>query len=285
MAEYIREGKCIFCGGDKNTTSFNTKPHILPHSMGGEIVGVDICDECNHYFGTPIHGMPGSIEEALKDVFGVSQYFMLLTTKYNNNPPHNFYLHSRWFEYRHSKRQLKLKQHVLMDRQLRIKATTLFRRGLYEVFLQSLHKYGVSVNNPAFDHARKFARFGEGDLPVFYLINRGVYLIDPEALEHPEIRFSDDIVKEIEDYGFFTFIMHGHILVLTVTQTTQEKFYSYMNRRFDGLCNPHGFYPGFKVLTDFREMDFDLRSMHNNGGIITINASEELQKLKSVVLQ
>lgn len=43
--------------------------------MGGDTIGVDICDECNSYFGTPIKEMPGSIEEAVKDVFGISRYF------------------------------------------------------------------------------------------------------------------------------------------------------------------------------------------------------------------
>lgn len=35
--------------------------------MGGDTIGVDICDECNSYFETPINEMPGSIEEAVKE--------------------------------------------------------------------------------------------------------------------------------------------------------------------------------------------------------------------------
>lgn len=282
MAEYIREGKCIFCGRDKTSTTFHNKPHILPRSMGGEIVGEDVCDDCNHFFGTPLKGLPGSIEEAIKDIFGVSRHFMLLTTKYNNAPPPKFILRSRWFEYKHSKKKLRLKQQMLLNRQLRINATTLFRRGLYEVFLQSLHNYGISANNDAFNYARRFARYGEGDMPVFFLVNRGIYLIDTETLEHPEIRFSEDIINDIVEYGFFTFIIHGHILVLTVTPTSKEKFVAFMEKRFTGLCSPEGFYPGFKLLTDFSEMDFDLRSMRNNGGIAKPNTTQLLQMLNTI---
>ena len=48
---YIKTGTCIFCGKSYPAVSFYTKPHVLPKSMGGDIIGVDICDKCNKYFG------------------------------------------------------------------------------------------------------------------------------------------------------------------------------------------------------------------------------------------
>lgn len=38
--------------------TFYTKPHIGPHNFDGKEIGVDVCDDCNHYFDTaPKAGM------------------------------------------------------------------------------------------------------------------------------------------------------------------------------------------------------------------------------------
>lgn len=51
--DYINKGTCIFCGKDVTQTTFKEKPHTMPKSLGSINIGVDICDECNHYFGQP----------------------------------------------------------------------------------------------------------------------------------------------------------------------------------------------------------------------------------------
>ena len=49
--------------------------------MGGNIIGVDICDECNHYFGSPdalIANPPRfAVEVCVKEVMNISQHFFL----------------------------------------------------------------------------------------------------------------------------------------------------------------------------------------------------------------
>ena len=49
---YKEVGKCIWCGATEGNTSFETAPHILPRRLGGTEIGFDVCDNCNHYFGT-----------------------------------------------------------------------------------------------------------------------------------------------------------------------------------------------------------------------------------------
>ena len=49
---YTNKGVCIFCGKSVPEVTFNHRPHILPKSMGGTIIGADICDDCNEYFGS-----------------------------------------------------------------------------------------------------------------------------------------------------------------------------------------------------------------------------------------
>ena len=55
--EYIRKGKCIFCGKASPEVTFFEKPHTTPHSLGSDRIGFDICDSCNHFFGEPDKSM------------------------------------------------------------------------------------------------------------------------------------------------------------------------------------------------------------------------------------
>ncbi len=38
-----------------------TEPHVLPRRLGGKEIGFDVCDECNHSFGTVQRGWPAII--------------------------------------------------------------------------------------------------------------------------------------------------------------------------------------------------------------------------------
>ena len=53
---YINTGICIWCGKKFPEVSFQSKPHVLSKRLGGDEIGLDICDDCNHYFGTATQG-------------------------------------------------------------------------------------------------------------------------------------------------------------------------------------------------------------------------------------
>lgn len=55
---HINTGKCIWCGRTTEEARFTSDAHILPHSLGGSEIGTDVCDDCNHYFGTATRGVP-----------------------------------------------------------------------------------------------------------------------------------------------------------------------------------------------------------------------------------
>ncbi len=80
--KYINTGKCIWCGRtESDGATFYDKPHIVPHGLGGQEIGVDVCDDCNHYFGTAwtdpngdgqtneqvLYDYNGSIQNLVKD--------------------------------------------------------------------------------------------------------------------------------------------------------------------------------------------------------------------------
>lgn len=78
--EYIRKGKCIFCGKNSPEVTFFDKPHTTPHSLGSDRIGFDICDSCNHFFGEPDKSMfPRiSVEISVKEKFGVTRFMLNL---------------------------------------------------------------------------------------------------------------------------------------------------------------------------------------------------------------
>lgn len=92
--DYRNKGFCIFCGKDATQTTFKEKPHTMPKSLGSISIGVDICDECNHYFGQPDNLVFPKlcIEVCVKEIFSLMKTLL----NREDNPQR---LKSIYFEY------------------------------------------------------------------------------------------------------------------------------------------------------------------------------------------
>lgn len=203
--KFIKTGKCIWCGRtEAEGATFYTEPHIVPHSLGGKEIGVDVCDDCNHYFGTaPKAGMP-PIDLAFKEIFNAFITF-------GNNLNENTYKHFRsvFFEYRHSKHTIRIKPNF-NSRNI----TAQFKRGLYEVFLQKFHSVTGNGNHPMFDTVRKYARYGIGQLHVLYTFNHIILVPKDEQLL--KLPMGDKILEEMLQSGVYSFWLAGHLFYLEV---------------------------------------------------------------------
>ena len=205
-SKYINTGKCIWCGRSFPDVSFKTKPHILPGSLGGEEIGVDVCDECNHAFGTSSAGRP-SPDLVFKEVFAITRFMC-------SNLDENSYkqLHSIFFKYHHNTRTLSISK-AFNTRAI----TRQFKRGLYEVFLQKYHLFTGDGNNPKFAALRDFARYDRGDLRVFYAFNN-IVLTEDRNLP-PSLKISDVGIEEMNQNGAFMFWLYGHPFFMEVFPT------------------------------------------------------------------
>lgn len=125
---HIKTGNCIWCGKSFPEVSFVDRPHIVPQKLGGNEIGKDVCDECNHYFGTATKGVP-SVDMAFKEIFNAFRVF-------GRNTDENTYksLRSAFFNYRHKDHKIAIKPWFNS-----MVVTEQFKRGLYEVFLQKYH--------------------------------------------------------------------------------------------------------------------------------------------------
>ena len=203
MTIYSRTGKCIWCGRSSPDAVFSTEPHILPHSLGGHEIGVDVCDDCNHFFGTATKGVP-SINLAFKEIFSAFRTF-------GNNLDENTHksFSSVFFRYWHSKHKIIVKKNFnskVITRQ--------FKRGLYEVFLQKYHAYTGKGNLPMFEAVRQYARYGLGNLRVFYAYNNVILVAERD--NDVEVLMNEKIINEIMSSGLYMFWLFGHIFFIEV---------------------------------------------------------------------
>lgn len=204
--QYVKTGKCIWCGRTIPDVSFHTIPHIIPGSLGGNETGFDVCDECNHYFGTSQQRRP-SPDVVFKEIFNVTR----LTREDLDENTHKKFK-SIFFQYRHSHNAFIIKS-SFNERII----TTQFKRGLYEVFLQMYHKKTGDGNNPKFAAVRDFARFNKGELKVFYAFNNIV--LSPDFNADPELVISDNLIEDMNRTGVFLFWFFSHPLYLEVFPT------------------------------------------------------------------
>lgn len=257
MGKYSKTGKCIWCGRTEPIVTFSNKPHVLPDALGGEIVGYDICDDCNHYFGTCTRQNPISIDLEFKEIINAFRVFgsELSSDSYKK-------LNSIFFSYRHSKALINIKQsfkRISTEQHAR-----LFKRGLFNVFLQKYHYVTGKGDSPEFDEIRKFVRYDIGDQVVGYARNH--IILCEQDISHPDVPMSEKLIDNLEKYGVFTFHCIGHIFFLIVRPIT----FSVMKREFlekeaskyiirisgdEDICTLH----------DIMQLDFLMQRFHSQG--------------------
>lgn len=256
---YTNKGICIFCDKSAPEVTFENKPHLLPRSMGGNVIGVDICDDCNHYFGTIDALIPTppklAVEVCVKEVMNISQHFFLNRGKQKQK------LKSFLFNYYDSKRKLEYKNKNWKTKNFQLFFARQFKRGLFEIFLQTYHYKTGNGLDSKFDSIRRFARFNEGNAKLFYGLNRGLYLIGKEYMEHPFFPMTDSCIDEIENYGFYTLYLNGHLFFLEVVPKTEMDRNTYLNK----LCKEHriggSIYVNLQEIIYIDQIDFTLRSL------------------------
>lgn len=212
--KYINKGICIFCKSTKPDVTFNEKPHTMPRSLGSNSIGFDICDNCNHYFGQPdkLSNPPLTIEVCVKEILGLTKYLLEYQQK-----PSNTRLKSIYFEFWASTGKLKVKTKYKFTHDFQKALLNQFKRGLYEMFLQEYHKETKKGLDDRFDEVRNYARYNEGDIPLYHLQNSQGIITLTNKFSMPQFTFSESQIDDIESYGFCSLIIFGKWFYLEVT--------------------------------------------------------------------
>lgn len=222
MLKYIYDGKCIWCGRKDPIVTFESKPHILPKALGGNELCVDVCDECNHYFGTAEKHLP-NIDLVVREIF---EAYRLFGTNYYENKklPKKF----TFFHYDIKTGKIKLKN--------TFRASTItfqFKRGLYELFLQKYHNTTHKGNDSCWDWIRQYARYGTKyvlrEPHVYYAYNNITFT--PAEGELNSILMSDKLIEDVQEYGVFHMYLMGQNFFMEVLPSIfQRRGYDYMRK-------------------------------------------------------
>lgn len=217
VKEYISTGKCIWCGREKPNVSFRNAPHIVPKCLGGEEIGTDICDECNHAFGTAVQGSP-SIDSMFREVFEAYRFFLQLRTNEINDLRR---YKSCLFSYFRKTGIFKINNSYNLNT-----LTRQFKRSVFEVFLQKYHQKTSDGNNPKFDAVRNFARYNIGDLKLYYAFNNILLTENTPTGFDENVSFfmSPKMIDTMEKTGYFNLFLFGHNFYLEVLPITASMF-------------------------------------------------------------
>ena len=258
--EYIRKGKCIFCGKASPEVTFFEKPHTTPHSLGSDRIGFDICDSCNHFFGEPDKSMYPriAVETSVKEIFGVIRFMLHLEREGHEEDQ----LKSRYFNYWRSRNTLQIKSSFSGRASFRRVFTKQFKRGLYELFLQEYHLATEDGLDARFDRVRQFSRYGTGDLPIWHLQTR--MMLVESSLAVPKLTFSQPSLDEINTYGFYSMYLWGLWFYLEVTPKADLTREVYLREQAKKV-NVGGFVvKDMVLLQDIEQVDFTLRQLYGH---------------------
>ena len=225
---------CIWCFKDENETSFKSKAHTIPKSLGGQNYNKNVCDECNQYFGSYSTKDKYSVEEAFKEVLCITRFVLLTNTK-SKKKVGDF--KSKFFDLREKKGKLnlKLKTALLLKSGFQSNLCRNFKRGLYKVWYEEYcRQNSVIINvNDKFSNLRKFCRYDEGNLPVLYF-KRGIPIILQMKNEAatPVLKFERmDYLHSTNSFVEIEFL--SHVFGLLIDDTNENDFKKYMKNSIE----------------------------------------------------
>ena len=242
-SKYIKTGKCIWCGKtEEEGASFLNRPHVIPQKLGGNIIGVDVCDECNHYFGTCTKNERVSVDMAFKEVLQLSKLSLSAPGTSKNYSSKYFYINV-------DAKLIKPKGFGFP-----LKSFTIpFKRALCECFLQKYHSVTYRGNEGRFDMLRKFARYGVGDIPVYYTLNNVIFTLGTEI--PPDFIMDKVNVETVDRYGFYVLHLYGHIFTIDVIPNLEdEKKKSFFSNQ-NNMMIAKGITRKYFLLEDLNQID------------------------------
>lgn len=240
---YSKTGKCIWCGRTSPEATFDTAPHIIPKAVGGKEIGFDVCDECNHFFGSHQNDFY-STNVVLKEMYLASSAFHVKGVAKKRR------FSSAFFHFNVDTLQVKEKRHINM----RI-LTNSFKRALYEMFLQKYHSQFLDGNSIKFNYVRNYARYDIGNLKVYYVFN---HIVLREMTPYTVfMEFSEHAIKDLFEFGYYSFFFAGHMLIMEIfpfLASPKRKMLYLQNQANTSIITIKGDERLFE-LTDIRQMD------------------------------
>lgn len=251
--------KCIWCKQNENDASFEKKAHTIPKSLGGMNYNINVCDDCNAFFGNTLEGYTYSIEEALKEIFCISRERFL---NRNSAKKKIGRFKSKFFDIKHrnDKLRLSLKKNIFLNFKYQRELCHNFKRGLIKMWFEEFSRQhqNIDVYSGKFDYVRNFARYNIDDIPMFYFNRRiGIFLMKKNEAETPILIFNrSTLYLQKENYVEFEFL--GHVFGFPINNCYQDELKNNLNQSIELKKKSFLNYAEIKKLID---IDFALAVM------------------------
>ena len=138
--------------------------------------------------------------------------------------------------------------------------TRQFKKGVYEAFLQEYHRNTERGLDRRFDQIRDFVRYDKGDLPLYFADNNGIYLLSEDS-DIPILAFNEQNISVINDYGFYSIWLFGHILYIEVTSKAALTRDIYLKAEAEQIVGSGFINRSIKEMSYVTELDFTLQKL------------------------
>lgn len=229
--------KCIWCNKSEASTTFINKAHTFPKSLGGGSICENVCDSCNHYFGTRQFQSP-AIEIVLKEMLNISKYLLLFET---DKVPKNKHFKSEYFNINWDKKTIQIKPKYGLRKGFQENLGRLFKRGIYKVFLEERERQKQDALEERFNFIREFSRYNLGDYPVYIFKPKiqGIFFSLDDIIK-PMIRFTENSDKLDKQFRVFEYLIMGHYFCLPTSKIFNELFFDSYIKHLKNSDHPFG---------------------------------------------
>lgn len=248
---------CIWCRKTEKETSFNTKAHTIPKSLGGKNICDNVCDKCNSFFGSYQDKLP-PIETVLKEALNISRARLLKSYGQVGKNKSLAKFSSIYFNVNLDEGKFSLKNSYKYQVGFQQRIARQFRRGLYKIYLEEIERQFGTAHKRRYDFIREFARFNIGDLPVFYFErNLGIIAIHKSWVESPSLLLEDDLQMKylINEPGFTEFELIGQVFGITTYRNWEISFLNYKRKTKKAKM---GYFKEMRTVVNFNDVDLTL---------------------------
>lgn len=262
MSGIDSDRKCLFCLKTEPEVTFKKEAHIVPQSIGGEVLSMHECDICNSHFGRTLEGGYPSIDLAVKEIFYISKYMIVHNAKvYTDHRFKPMKKTTSYFSINFEKKKLSVKRSFKMKPELKPRLISQFRRGLWKIALQYLHIFYECGFDPSFQYIRDSLLETENDrLPVFYQRRRsGMILSNIQFVDTGQIVIFNDFIDVLKNFNVFEFELLGHVFALPLHPGREKliQFFEYRKQsdfRF--------YFYDYTPMIEFESFDIQLQCFH-----------------------
>ena len=228
--------RCIWCSRTEENVSFIKEAHTFPKSLGGNHICENVCDSCNHYFGSQNSNLP-AVEVVLKEILNVSRFFILTneTTSKNNR------YKSAFFNINWKTKSMRLKPRFSLKKNFQEKLGRQFRRGIFKVYLEERESQKGDAHNSKFNFIREFARYDLNDYPIYYLVPKlPVLLVSDDIMTGPTLPFTDSIDQQEKQFGIYCNYIMGHTFCIPTSRYFEKFSLNRFKKHLVETNNPMG---------------------------------------------